>query len=97
MANVAQFGDAAIVEERDGYQPVGSSQRHWLWRHPDQGWQVFTYHSHPKTAAEPSQTDINVAQYPNWLNLIVSLADEPVVRAWRIDDGRVEEEEIVVE
>ena len=41
MANIAQFGDAAVVEERDGYQPVGSSQRHWLWRHPDQGWQVF--------------------------------------------------------
>ena len=29
--------------------------------------------------------------------MIVSLAeDEPVVRAWRIADGRVEEEEVVV-
>jgi proteasome lid subunit RPN8/RPN11 len=58
---------------------------------------VGIYHSHPKSAAEPSQTDINLAQYPHWLYLIVSLADEPVVRAWRIADGRVEEEDIVVE
>lgn len=57
---------------------------------------VGIYHSHPKSPAEPSQTDINLAQYPHWLYLIVSLADEPVVRAWRISDGRVEEEEIVV-
>ena len=57
---------------------------------------VGIYHSHPKSPAEPSQTDINLAQYPHWLSLIVSLADEPVVRAWRIADGRVEEEEIVV-
>jgi [CysO sulfur-carrier protein]-S-L-cysteine hydrolase len=57
---------------------------------------VGIYHSHPKSPAEPSQTDINLAQYPHWLYLIVSLAGDPVVRAWRIVDGRVEEEEIVV-
>jgi len=57
---------------------------------------VGIYHSHPKSPAEPSQTDINLAQYPHWLYLIVSLAGDPVVRAWRIDDGRVEEEEIDV-
>ena len=58
---------------------------------------VGIYHSHPKSPAEPSQTDINLAQYPHWLYLIVSLAGEPAVRAWRISDGRVEEEEIVLE
>ena len=64
----------------------------------DEGYGVAIYHSHPRSAAEPSQTDINLAQYPGWLQLIVSLAeDEPVVRAWRIEDGRVEEEELVVE
>ena len=63
----------------------------------DNGFEVAIYHSHPRSPAEPSQTDINLAQYPHWLYLIVSLADEPVVRAWRIDDGRVEEEEIVLE
>jgi [CysO sulfur-carrier protein]-S-L-cysteine hydrolase len=58
---------------------------------------VGIYHSHPKSPAEPSQTDINLAQYPHWLYLIVSLAGDPVVRAWRISDGRVEEEDIVLE
>jgi proteasome lid subunit RPN8/RPN11 len=62
-----------------------------------EGHGVGIYHSHPKSPAEPSQTDINLAQYPHWLYLIVSLAGDPVVRAWRIADGRVEEEQIVVE
>ena len=63
----------------------------------DEGHGVAIYHSHPRSSAEPSQTDINLAKWPSWLYLIVSLAGEPVVRAWRIADGRVEEEDIVVE
>ena len=63
----------------------------------DEGHGVAIYHSHPRSAAEPSQTDINLALYPDWLYLIVSLESEPVVRAWRIADGRVEEEAVVVE
>jgi [CysO sulfur-carrier protein]-S-L-cysteine hydrolase len=62
----------------------------------DEGYQVAVYHSHPRSAAEPSQTDINLAQYPNWLYVIVSPADEKGVRAWQIDDGAVREEEIDV-
>jgi proteasome lid subunit RPN8/RPN11 len=63
----------------------------------DDGHGVGIYHSHPKSAAEPSQTDINLAHYPHWTYLIVSLEGEPMVRAWHIADGRVEEEEIHVE
>jgi [CysO sulfur-carrier protein]-S-L-cysteine hydrolase len=63
----------------------------------DEGHGVAIYHSHPRSAPEPSQTDINLAQYPDWPQLIVSLDGEPRVRAWRIADGRVDEEEIVVE
>jgi proteasome lid subunit RPN8/RPN11 len=63
----------------------------------DEGWQVGVYHSHPRSAAEPSQTDINLATYPHWTYFIVSLAGEPQVRAWRMSDGRVEEEGLVVE
>jgi [CysO sulfur-carrier protein]-S-L-cysteine hydrolase len=57
------------------------------------------YHSHTRTAPEPSQTDINFAQaWPGVLWVIVGLAgDEPEVRTWRIDDGRVDEVELVVE
>lgn len=64
----------------------------------DQGFGVAIYHSHPRSSAEPSQTDVNTAMYPHWLYVIVSLeSDEPRVRAWRIRDGGVDEEEIVVE
>jgi [CysO sulfur-carrier protein]-S-L-cysteine hydrolase len=62
----------------------------------DEGFQVGIYHSHPRSPAEPSQTDINLAHYPHWTYLIVSLQADPVIRAWRIGDGRVEEEPVVV-
>jgi [CysO sulfur-carrier protein]-S-L-cysteine hydrolase len=64
----------------------------------DEGFEVGIYHSHPRSPAEPSQTDINLASYPHWTYLIVSLenGDAPVVRGWRIADGRVDEEPIVV-
>ena len=63
----------------------------------DEGVQVAIYHSHPRSPAEPSQTDINQAQYPHWTQVIVSPEGDPEVRAWRIEDGRVREEELVVE
>lgn len=62
----------------------------------DEGYEVAIYHSHPRSPAEPSQTDINLATYPHWTYLIVSLDGDPHVRAWRIADGLVDEEEIVV-
>ena len=65
----------------------------------DEGYEVAIYHSHPRSPAEPSQTDINLANYPHWTYLIVSLEqpEEPAIRAWRIADGRVEEEPVTVE
>jgi [CysO sulfur-carrier protein]-S-L-cysteine hydrolase len=62
----------------------------------DDGYEVGIYHSHPRSPAEPSQTDINLATYPHWRYLIISLENAPVVRVWRIADGRVEEEELDV-
>lgn len=62
----------------------------------DDGWEVGTYHSHPKSPAEPSQQDINVVQYENWRHLIISLAAEPEIRVWWIRDRKVEEEELEV-
>ena len=65
----------------------------------DDGLEVGIYHSHPRSPAEPSQTDINVAQYPHWTYLIVSLehggGEAADLRAWKIADGRVEEQEIL--
>jgi proteasome lid subunit RPN8/RPN11 len=50
------------------------------------------YHSHTRSAAYPSQTDINLALWPDALYIIVSLAeDEPDTRAFAIVDRKVEE------
>lgn len=51
------------------------------------------YHSHTRSAAYPSQTDINLALYPDALYVIVSLADPdaPDVKAFSIVDRSVTE------
>jgi proteasome lid subunit RPN8/RPN11 len=38
---------------------------------------VGFYHSHPRSPAEPSETDVSEASYPDHLYLIVSLAVAP--------------------
>ena len=58
------------------------------------------YHSHTKSPAEPSQTDINLAaNWPDPLYLICSLAEPeaPDVRGFAIRDGYVEEVPLDVE
>jgi proteasome lid subunit RPN8/RPN11 len=56
------------------------------------------YHSHTRTEPRPSQTDINFARgWPGVLWVIVGVHDgDSDVRTWRIDDGRVEEAELLV-
>jgi proteasome lid subunit RPN8/RPN11 len=57
------------------------------------------YHSHTRSHPYPSQTDVNFAAgWPGVEWLIVGLDDgEPVVRNYRIDDGRVTETELRVD
>lgn len=60
---------------------------------------VAIYHSHTRSAAYPSQTDINLALYPDSLYVIISLADPaaPDVKAFSIVDRKVAEVELAVE
>jgi proteasome lid subunit RPN8/RPN11 len=56
------------------------------------------YHSHTRTEPYPSQTDINLAFYPDALYVIVGLAgDEPEVRAFTIREGQVADAQLEVE
>jgi len=60
---------------------------------------IAIYHSHPRTRAYPSSTDIAKATYPDSFYMIVSLADHgmaPEVRAFRIAEGRVSEGTVIV-
>lgn len=65
----------------------------------DNGWSLGAiYHSHTRSPAYPSQTDVNLAFYPEALYLIVSLADpaEPEIKAFRIVEGKIEEAELSI-
>jgi [CysO sulfur-carrier protein]-S-L-cysteine hydrolase len=56
------------------------------------------YHSHTGSPAYPSQTDINLATYPDSLYLIVSLAEgEQPLRGFRIQSGEVTEVDLALE
>jgi len=57
------------------------------------------YHSHTKSPAYPSQTDLNeAASWPEQVYLIVSLADPevPDVKAFWLKDGEIADAELVV-
>jgi [CysO sulfur-carrier protein]-S-L-cysteine hydrolase len=64
----------------------------------DLGWSVVgIFHSHPKSEARPSPTDVTRSGgYPDAHYVLVSLADrdDPVVRAFTIRDGEIEEQEL---
>ena len=61
-------------------------------------------HSHVRSPAVPSPTDIGAATYPDALYILVSLAEDladaatgrPSVRAWRIVDRAIHEVEVSV-
>ena len=64
-----------------------------------EGLELFAiYHTHTHTEAYPSKTDLDKALYPEAAYVIVSLSDrdKPVVRAFRITDGEVTEEELSI-
>ena len=62
-------------------------------------------HSHVRSPARPSPTDVGAAQYPDALYILVSLdpreADRstgvPSLRGWRIVDGHVHEVEVRID
>ena len=59
---------------------------------------IGVFHSHTHTDAYPSPTDVAQAPDPNWHYVLVSLRDTaPVVRSYRIVDGNIAEEQVVVD
>jgi proteasome lid subunit RPN8/RPN11 len=108
---IAGTADPAAGGEALRYEPcrnaAASPYRYSI--HPDDAYRVMVaiddadeavwgiVHSHVKSPAVPSLTDIGLAQFPEALYLLVSLADdqadagtgEPSLRAWRIVDGAI--------
>jgi len=56
------------------------------------------YHSHPEDSASPSECDLEDAKYQKSFYLIVSLANpkEPVIKAYTIIDGKIQEAELEI-
>jgi proteasome lid subunit RPN8/RPN11 len=71
-----------------------------VWMELDDADQVVwaIVHSHVASPAQPSQTDVGLASYPDSLYVIASLSDSdhPDVRAWTIVDGAVSEVALLV-
>jgi [CysO sulfur-carrier protein]-S-L-cysteine hydrolase len=65
----------------------------------DRGLEIIgVVHSHTHTEAYPSPTDVAQAPDPSWHYVIVSLKREaPVLRSYRVVDGEITEEPVVVE
>ena len=64
----------------------------------ENGWSFLAiYHSHTASEAYPSPTDVRLGFWPEAYYVLVSLQDagKPVVRAFRILDGEITEEEVV--
>ncbi len=59
---------------------------------------VAIYHSHTKSAAYPSQTDVNLAGWPDAVYVIVSLEDpdSPDIRGFWIRDGQISDAGLLV-
>lgn len=72
----------------------------------DSRWELLAiYHSHTHTEAYPSATDVRMATWPDGKSIwpeayyiLVSLMDKssPTIRAFRIEDGAISEEELRV-
>ncbi len=55
------------------------------------------YHSHTRSDPYPSQTDVNLATYPDAVYVIVGVAGpEPEVRAYHIREGEISDADLQV-
>ncbi len=89
--NVAHSARLYVVEPRDHLRADRDAD--------SRGLEIMgVFHSHTHTDAYPSPTDVAQAPDPAWHYVLVSLRhDVPVVRSYRILDGKIHEEQVVLE
>jgi len=89
------------AERSPTFYRFDSTEQLSVWREMDDRDEepVVIYHSHTATEAYPSRTDIALAAEPHAHYLLVSTRDpdQIEVRSFRIVDGTVREEPVVVE
>jgi proteasome lid subunit RPN8/RPN11 len=65
----------------------------------EEGWDLLgIFHTHTHSEAYPSETDLRLAFYPEALYLVMSLSDRerPELRAFRIVEDEVAEQELTI-
>ena len=94
---VVRVVNAAATPLRYEMDPQG--QFNALKEIEDDGELLAIYHSHTKSAAYPSQTDVNQAQnWPEPIYIIISLADadKPDVQAFHLADLKIADAELEI-
>ena len=89
--NAAESSKVYTIDPKDHLRADRDAEAHGLEI-------VGVMHSHTHTEAYPSPTDVAQAPDPGWHYVLVSLrAETPTVRSYRIVDGNITEEQVVVE
>ena len=80
MANIDQSPEHFSFDPKEQFQVLKNSRK--------SGQKIIAnFHSHPKSPARPSEEDIRLANDPNIIYIIISLAEEtPVVKAFVKED-----------
>jgi [CysO sulfur-carrier protein]-S-L-cysteine hydrolase len=88
------------AERSPTFYRFDSMEQFRVWREMDERDEepVVIYHSHTSTEAFPSRTDVSYASEPGAHYVLVSTRDEgdPEFRSFRIADGSVTEEEVMI-
>ncbi|GGK74331.1 peptidase [Planomonospora parontospora subsp. parontospora] len=98
----ARFVPMENAERSPTFYRFDSMEQLRVWREMDDRDEepVVIYHSHTSTEAYPSRTDVSYASEPNAHYVLVStreeLGEEAEVRSYRIVEGVVTEEEVVI-
>jgi len=80
---------------------IDAQEEFAIWREiDDHDWSLYViYHSHPRSRAYPSQTDVGLARFPGTFYVLISLEDQdhPDIRAYTIEDSIITEVPLIVE
>jgi proteasome lid subunit RPN8/RPN11 len=91
MTNIDASGEHFSIDPREHLSAVKDMRANSLLP-------LGNFHSHPETPARPSEEDIRLAYDSSASYLILSLAEEePVLKAFHIEDRIVSPEEIEIE
>ncbi len=95
-----RFVPMVNAERSPTFYRFDSMEQFKVWREMDDRDEepVVIYHSHTATEAYPSRTDVSYASEPGAHYVVVSTRDpdETEFRSYRIVDGEVAEEDVVV-